>query len=321
VTGEKGPDTRFKRAILAALPRLVMQWLPIGEFRGRQYVALNPNRNDQNLGSFVIDVDSGRWRDHAIAIGGSDPVSLFAYVRMNGDYGRAAKRLRSDPIVRAALTTGAVGRPTANTAKLAKGNGAAQAQRIYCNGSEIEGTTAEAYLRSRGLQPSEAWDALRSSTLRYPGRGWHPTLVAPFKTLDGDLSGIQRTFLQPNGTKLDVEPARLSLGDIAGCAVWLGEPDDELIICEGLEDGLTLHQGLDGQPVWVAGGAGLMATMAIPDRIRLLTIAADNDAAGALAADRAADNHNIGNRQVRIMTPSERFKDFNDELRGITRAS
>lgn len=61
-----------------------------------------------------------------------------------------------------------------------------------------------------------------------------------------------------------------------------------------------------------------MAAMRIPDTIRTLRIAADNDRAGEMAAQNAADAHNILGRDVRIMRPAAAFKDFNDQLRGIT---
>ena len=108
----------------------------------------------------------------------------------------------------------------------------------------------------------------------------------------------------------------MTLGQVRGGAVRLAEAADQLIICEGLEDGLTLYQDL-GVPVWVACGAGVMRHMVIPDTVRSVIIAADNDAAGALAAQRAADAHNIGGRDVRIMRPDPAFKDFNDQLQGI----
>src|SRR3546814_15322638 len=63
--------------------------------------------------------------------------------------------------------------------------------------------------------------------------------------------------------------------------------------------GLTLHEGL-GIPVWVACGAAFMRHMVIPETVRTLIIAADNDAAGESAAQRAADALNIGGRDVRI---------------------
>lgn len=134
--------------------------------------------------------------------------------------------------------------------------------------------------------------------------------------LDGSLCGLHRTYLQPNGQKLDVRDPRRSLGHVRGCAIRLGEATEELIICEGLEDGLTLHQELQ-IPVWVSGGTANLPNMNIPDFVFRIVIAADNDPPGERAAMRAADRLSFGRRTVRIMRPDPRFKDFNDEHRGI----
>ena len=67
----------------AALPRLeslCQSWLPTGRREGREYVALNPTRNDRSLGSFRINLNSGRWADFATGDRGGDPVSLYAYL-------------------------------------------------------------------------------------------------------------------------------------------------------------------------------------------------------------------------------------------------
>ena len=99
---------RLKGATLAMLPELLELWLPGGEFRGHQYVARNPTRADQNLGSFQIDVRSGRWRDHAIGVGGGDAASLLAYLSTAGDYGKALQLLQADPRIRAAIASGSI---------------------------------------------------------------------------------------------------------------------------------------------------------------------------------------------------------------------
>ncbi|MFN4357011.1 toprim domain-containing protein [Sphingopyxis alaskensis] len=308
---------QLRTATLAALPDLVRHWLPHGEHQGSIYVALNPLRKDQNLGSFRINLDNGSWRDHSIGKGGRDVVSLYAYLFTGSDYGEARKVLAADPLITAAMATGAAAHPTkpancANSSYLKL----ALVRRQYEQGVELHGTSAATYLSGRGLQPTDAWGRLRASVLYYPMHGPCPVLIAPIDDPEGSLVGVHRTYLQPSGAKLDVANARLTLGYLRGGAIRLGEVTDQLIICEGLEDGLTLYQ-LMGTPVWVAGGAGFMRQMIIPETIRSLTIAADNDDAGELAAQRAADTHNIGGRDVHIVRPDPAFKDFNDELQGI----
>jgi hypothetical protein len=72
---------KINRAALTALPVLLQRWLPDGRWRGREYVARNPTRNDLHLGSFSINIVKGRWADFADDAKGSDVISLFAYLR------------------------------------------------------------------------------------------------------------------------------------------------------------------------------------------------------------------------------------------------
>jgi hypothetical protein len=85
----------INRAALAVLPTLLRRWLPDGRIDGREYVALNPRRPDQRLGSFSINLHTGRWADFAIDTArGGDPISLAAYLRGIGQT-EAAARLAS----------------------------------------------------------------------------------------------------------------------------------------------------------------------------------------------------------------------------------
>ena len=72
--------SRINGAARPALPALVRRWLPNGQQRGNEYVALNPNRADRRPGSFSINLRTGRWSDFATGDRGGDPISLAAYV-------------------------------------------------------------------------------------------------------------------------------------------------------------------------------------------------------------------------------------------------
>lgn len=61
--------------------QLLEQLLPEGILQNREYVALNPTRSDKNLGSFRINVFTGKWADFATGDKGGDFISLFAYVK------------------------------------------------------------------------------------------------------------------------------------------------------------------------------------------------------------------------------------------------
>lgn len=319
MSGRRGISVAcIRAAALAVLPDLLRHWLPGGEYRRHLYVALNPLRIDRKLGSFQIDTQTGRWADHAIGHAGRDPVSLYAYLFHHDDYRAALKRLADDPFVQAAITTSATA-PAAKAANPAKASAdkTEVARRIYRTASDISARPAETYLLSRGLLPTDAWEPLRASTLRHPSGGRHPVLIAPVTSPEGVLVGIHRTYLAPPGHKLDVPAAKLTLGRVRGCAIRFGQPGRDLIICEGIEDALSLYQQLDGLAVWAACGAAFLPLMQIPEAVLNLTVAADNDHAGELATHRAAEALQAPGRAVRIMRPEAGFKDFNDELRGV----
>lgn len=311
--------TQVSVAVLAVLPILIQQWLPRGEQRGDIYVALNPRRKDRNLGSFQINTLTGHWDDHAVPIGGGNPVSLYAYLFSGDDRRAAFKKLADDPHVRAALVDGRAAPPAKVAVPLKSPAKLAQVRKLHDKAVPVHGMPAAAYLHGRGLRPTDAWDRLRVLMLPYRGQGRHPVLIAPIEALDGSLVGLHRTYLTPAGAKLDVPEPRLTLGYPRGGAIRLGKVTaDHLIICEGLEDGLTIYQELTKPiPVWVAGGASFLHLMGIPDEVRCLTIAADNDAPGERAARRAADKLGVGGREVRIWRPKPGFKDMNDQLRNI----
>ncbi|MFM9864492.1 MAG: hypothetical protein ACKVRO_12880 [Micropepsaceae bacterium] len=71
---------RINRAALAQLPAILPRWLPAGRRRFREYVALNPKRHDQALGSFSINLKTGRWADFATGDKGGDPIALAAFL-------------------------------------------------------------------------------------------------------------------------------------------------------------------------------------------------------------------------------------------------
>ncbi len=82
----------INRAALGQVELILNRWLPDGLVEGSEYVALNPKRADQHLGSFKVNMRTGAWGDFAVEVSGGDLVSLAAYL---GDLsqGQAAVRL------------------------------------------------------------------------------------------------------------------------------------------------------------------------------------------------------------------------------------
>jgi hypothetical protein len=71
---------RINSAALPVLPSLLERWTPGGRRQGHEYVALNPRRADRHLGSFRVNLVTGKWSDFATDDRGGDVVSLAAYL-------------------------------------------------------------------------------------------------------------------------------------------------------------------------------------------------------------------------------------------------
>jgi hypothetical protein len=74
----------LNRLALQNLPAVFGRFLPGGITRGHEYIARNPTRTDRALGSFKVNLHSGRWADFATGDGGGDIISLVAYVKNTG---------------------------------------------------------------------------------------------------------------------------------------------------------------------------------------------------------------------------------------------
>jgi hypothetical protein len=82
-------------AAIQSLPFLLARWLPGGKRIGKEYVALNPTRNDRHAGSFkvvIVGNRAGLWADFATGDSGGDPISLAAYLFCMRQ-GEAARKL------------------------------------------------------------------------------------------------------------------------------------------------------------------------------------------------------------------------------------
>ncbi len=139
-----------------------------------------------------------------------------------------------------------------------------------------------------------------------------PAMVAAIEDRDGRFGGVHRTYLKPDGTdKAEVEPNKMALGRLRGCAVHLTAGAPELVLCEGIETGLSILQAA-GLHVWVALGTSNLGQVELPGFVREVIVAADHDDAGLKAARAAADSYESRGYQVRIVSPAEGGADFNN---------
>lgn len=271
---------------------------------GAEYKACCPFHSDRSP-SFTIF--SGGQRFYCFGCGASGDVLDYVQRAHNVSLREAVAMLGGDslPSVSAA--------PVIRDEKPAR---IEEARTIWREAVPAQGTLAESYLRFRGLHLPVP-DSIRFARLRYGKRGdLLPCLVACVGSVDNKICGIQRTYLNASGTgKANVPKPKLSLGQVAGGAIRLAPAAAELIVCEGLEDGLTLQQEI-GRAVWVAAGSSMLPSMQFPAGVRSVAIGGDNDAAGRDAAMKAAQSFSARGLSTRAFFPID-AKDFNDELRGV----
>jgi hypothetical protein len=145
------------------------------------------------------------------------------------------------------------------------------ARRLFAMSKPIRGTIAETYLRTRGISALQEITSLRFHPKCYykpdhhlPTETW-PALIAAVTTLNGVITGVHRTWLDPSGSgKAPVETPRRAMGYLLGNAVRFSVANDVLAAGEGLETMLSLHCALPALPMVSALSANHLAAMLLP---------------------------------------------------------
>jgi hypothetical protein len=163
-----------------------------------------------------------------------------------------------------------------------------------------------------------------------------PALLTAMMRPDGNFGSLHRTWIDPfhPGEKAALDPPRKMWPNSSGCAIrlWRGESGlseteaakagmiEDIIICEGIEDGLSLALMAPEFRVVACGSLPGLSAYVPPKFVRRITVAADNDwdkpAAKALLNRACARLANEFGKQVSI-SRSPVGKDFNDLLRGV----
>ncbi|WP_417813019.1 toprim domain-containing protein [Thalassospira alkalitolerans] len=191
----------------------------------------------------------------------------------------------------------------------------AAARRLFAASGPITGTLAKRYLDSRGIQLTQDHTALRFHPHCYyrneTGFEVWPAMIAAVTGLDGVISGIHRTWLDPQTCdKAPVDQPRRALGQLLGNAVHFGKIGDITIAAEGLETALTLKMLFPNLPVLAALSAGHLGALILPDSLQRLYVARDNDPAGWRAFRRLRSWYT--DRDIHGLMP--RLDDFNADL-------
>jgi hypothetical protein len=161
---------------------------------------------------------AGKWTDAATGEHGDllDLIALNLGLTELGDVLAEARRFLSLP-----------SRESTPAVPVPRGSGEA-ARRLFAASRPIAGTLAAHYLRARGITCAIDFAALRfhPSCYRRDDNGalrQGPALIAAVTGLDGRITGVQRTWLAPDGlTKADVSDPRRSMGELLGHGIRIG---------------------------------------------------------------------------------------------------
>ena len=198
------------------------------------------------------------------------------------------------------------------------------ARRLWQRCRAIDGTHAEAYLRSRAI------DRCRFPALRFHPALFHrdgggvrrlPALVAAVTGADDMLTGVHRTWLDPKlPAKAPVARPRKALGRVHGLAVRFGDPTPPtLLVGEGIETVLSLVTAMPDTVAAAALSAGSLGAFAPPPGVRRLVVARDNDPDGERAAERLARRCARAGVTAQVLVPEG--DDFNDDLLALGSAA
>jgi len=209
------------------------------------------------------------------------------------------------------------------------------ARRLFAMSRPIAGTLAERYLAGRGISLSAPERALRF----HPGCYYRdlvtgetqtlPALIAAVTKLDGQITGLQRTYLcsglssglDSSGEvgKAQIADPRRSLGHLFGNGIWLGlEPGAPVPVMaagEGSETMASLRTVMPALPVAAATSANHLAGLMLPPGCTRLYIAADADAAGRHGIERLSQRAAESGILALVLRPQ--LGDFNDDLRHL----
>jgi Toprim domain len=300
-------------------------YLSNGKREGR-YWLVGDVHNSPGRSMFVRLQDSpkgpaGKWTDAATGEHG-DLLDIIRESLGLRDFREVAEEARRFLKLPRAEPEELVSRP----ARLAVPAGSQEAaRRLFAISGPIQGTIVETYLQRRGILHVHHGGSLRFHPRCYyrpdehlPTETW-PAMIARVTDLDGRITGVHRTWLDPDGFdhvrlgKAPIDTPRRAMGDLLGNAVRFGMVDDDVLVAgEGIETMLSLRCVLPTLPMAAALSANHLSAMALSPGLRRLYIARDADAAGDVV--QAVLSQRAETAGIEAIPLSPRLGDFNEDL-------
>ena len=320
------PATQISHSLGRNAEAVCRHYLSQGYREGRYWLVGNAhNVPGRSLYVRLVDMEkgvAGKWTDAATGEHGDllDIIALNQGHHQLRDTLDEARRFLSLPIP-AIDPNPCRSRPKS---KVAAGSPAA-AKRLFTGSKSVHGTVVESYLRKRGITNLAGCYALRFHLHCYyrPSKddaldaltAW-PALIASVTDLDGQQTGVHRTWLDPDAlTKAPVASPRRAMGNILGHAIRFGIANDVMIAGEGIETMLSLREVMPAMPVAAATSSAHLAAILFPPTLQRLYVARDNDPAGHAAVATLTQRAEPAGIEVIPLMPH--LGDFNDDLRQL----
>ncbi len=329
--------------------RLAPELVPGGKLHGHTYSALPPHRDSDNPSAFAIYVSgpkAGGWIDFVTGETG-DALNLIMLVKgcdFKAAVAWAEERfgLRNMSDEQREATARQVAKRQAEVdaeAEAKRQKNIRSACHMFSTAvPDIRGTLVERYLNARGIDLA-ALPTRETRWLRFLPRATYwmdkarptmPAMIAGMVNGQGVMQACHLTFLKPDGTgKALVPKAKLMWPEVKGLVIRLNmgasglEPEaatgaGPLVLCEGIEDGLSLAMGDPDLRVWAASSLSNLAN--VPDHgcASSFVVAQDNDwgKPQAKAAFEKGLSHLRQFHKPVVPVRSTVGKDFNDQLKG-----
>jgi hypothetical protein len=307
--------TDLSRRLAAQAEAVCRAYLPFGRRTGHYWIAGDAQgTRGKSLFVKLSGNDAGRWQDAATGEYG-DLLDLIGLNKGFHDFRETLEEARF--FLREPQRVRSAGKPSIPEAPYDTVAAAGKLRRVS---QPVPGTLAETYLRGRAITAKLYWPSLRfHATCTYrPDDGgdrqsW-PALLGIVTGLDGNLTGLQRTWLARDGRgKAPLPDPRRAMGHLLGNAVRFGKPEDVMAAGEGIETVLSLLSLFPALPMAAGLSATHLAAIRFPPGLRRLYVLRDNDAAGDFAEDRLAGRCREAGIDCRVLKP--RAKDLNADLR------
>lgn len=181
-------------------------------------------------------------------------------------------------------------------------------------------TLAEKHCRLRNVRrPLPGPDVLRfnretsTSVYKPDFRIRRPALLLAVQAPEGDLTGLEITYLQPNGRRVEqgLRNPRRNMGNIPpSSAVRIDAPAPEMLVAEGFFSALSATERF-GLPGWALLSIRNLATWSPPDGVRSVLVAGDNQGPGRRAAEVLVGRLRAAGLEARAEFPPDDIDDWN----------